>query len=86
MQCKTEVTNLLGTRFSNENYLQKWFNIEPQWVHLASKIHPGGIPGRQVEKKTFLKASRTPQGPPLGGYLGVQNRSKAVMEALPTCN
>ena len=53
---------------------------------MASKIHSGGLLGGQAEKKTFLKASRTPQGPPLGGYLGVQNRSKAVMEALPTRN
>ena len=53
---------------------------------MASKIHAASLQGGQVEKKTFLKASRTPQGPPLGGYLGVQNRSKAAMEALPTRN
>ena len=60
--------------------------MEPQGVQLASKIHSGGLPGGQVEKNTFLKASRTPQGLPLGDYLGTQNRSKAVMEALPTRN
>ena len=35
-------------------------------------------------KNMFLKASRTPQGPVLGGHLGVQNPSKPVLEALPT--
>ena len=53
---------------------------------MASKIHAGGLLGGQAEKNTFLKASRTPQGPLLGGYLGAQNRSKAVMEALPRRN
>ena len=54
---------------------------------MASKIHSGDLPpGGQVEEKAFLKATRTSQGPPLGCYLGVQNRSKAVMEALPTRN
>ena len=42
--------------------------------------------GGQPEKNTFLKASRTPQGPLLGSYLGAQNRCKAVMEALPRRN
>ena len=50
---------------------------------MASKIHSGGLLGGQAEKNMFLKASRTPQGPPLGGYLGAQNLSKAVMEVLP---
>ena len=53
---------------------------------MASKIHSGGLLGGQAENNKFLKASRTPQAPPLGGYLGGQNRSKAVMEALPTHN
>ena len=53
---------------------------------MAAKIHSGGLPRGQVEEKTFLKASRTPQGPPLGGYWAAQSRSKAVMEALPTRN
>ena len=53
---------------------------------MGSKIHSGGLLGGQAEKKTFLIALTTPQGAPLGGYLGVQNRSKAVMEALPTHN
>ena len=39
--------------------------------------------GGQAEKKTFLEASRTPQGPLLGSHLGGQNRSEAVVEALP---
>ena len=29
---------------------------------MASRIHPGGLVGGQIEKKTFLKASRTPRG------------------------
>ena len=53
---------------------------------MGPKISYGGFTGGQAEDETFLKASRTPQGPPLGGYLGAQNRSKAVMEALPTRN
>ena len=53
---------------------------------MASKIQSGALMGGQAEKNTFLKASRTPQGPPLGAYWGAQNRSKAVMEALPTRN
>ena len=85
-QCKTEVTNARRTRFSNENDLQKWFKMMPQGVQMVSKIHSGGILGGKAEKNTFLKASRTPQGPLLGGHLGGQNRSKAVMEAFPTRN
>ena len=53
---------------------------------MASKIHSGRLLGGQAEQKTFLKASRTPQAPPLGGHLGVQNRPEVVMEALPTRN
>ena len=53
---------------------------------MASKIHSGGLLGGQAENNKFLKASRTPQGPSLGSYLGTQNRSKAVMEGLPTRN
>ena len=86
MQCKTDVTNTLWTECSSSNYLQESFKIQPQGVQMASKIHSGGLPGGQTEKKTLFKASRTPQGPLLGHYLGAQNRSKAVMEALPTCN
>ena len=86
MQCKTEVTNTLRTRLSSQKYFQKWFKMQPQGVQMASKIHSGSLLGSQAEKNRFRKASRTPQGPPLGGYLGGQNRSKAVMEALPTRN
>ena len=50
---------------------------------MASKIRSESLPGGQVRKKTFLMASRTPQGPLLGGYLGVENRSKAALEAFP---
>ena len=53
---------------------------------MASKIPSGGLLGGQAGKNTFLEASRTPQGPLLGGYLGAQNRSEAVMEALPRRN
>ena len=86
MQCKTEVTNTLGTQFSTQNYFAKWFKTQLQGVQIASKIHSKGLLRGQAEKNRFRKASRTPQGPPLGGYLGAQNRSKAVMEALPTRN
>ena len=50
---------------------------------MASKIHSGGLLGGQPGKKTFLKASRTPQGSLLGDYLGIQNRCKPVPEAFP---
>ena len=53
---------------------------------MASKINSGGLLGGQAKKKTFLNALRMPQGPPLGGYLGAQNRCKSVMEALPRRN
>ena len=53
---------------------------------MASKIHSGRIPESQAEQKTVLTASRMPRGPLLGSHLGVQNRSEAVMEALPTRN
>ena len=53
---------------------------------MASKIQSGGLLGGQAEKNTFLKASRTPQGPLLGGYLGAQNRYKAIIEAFPRRN
>ena len=53
---------------------------------MPSKIPSGGLLGGRAEKNMFLEASRTPQGPPLGGYLGAKNRSKAVMEALPRRN
>ena len=43
---------------------------------MAPKIHSAGLPGGQVRKKTVLMASRTPQGPLLGGHLGVENHSK----------
>ena len=39
---------------------------------MASKIYSGGLLGAQAAKNTFLKASRIPQGPPLGGYLEAQ--------------
>ena len=86
MQCKTEVTNTLRTQISSLDYLQKLFKIQPQGVQMASKIHSGGLLGGQAEKNTFLKASRTPQGPLLGGYLEPQNCSNAVMDALPRRN
>ena len=63
--------------------LQKLFKIQPQGVHMASKIYSGGLLGGQTEKNMFLKPSRTPQGPPLGAYLEVQNRSKTLFEV--TC-
>ena len=53
---------------------------------MASKIHSGGLLGGQAEKITFLKASRTAQGPLLGGHLGVHFLSEAVIEGLPTRN
>ena len=55
-------------------------------VQMPPKTYSGGLLGGQAEQKTFLKASRTPQGPLLGGHLGVQNRSEALMEALPIYN
>ena len=66
--------------------VQKLFKIQAQGVQMASKTHAGGLLGGQAEKNTFLEASRTPQGPPLGGYLGAKNHSKAVMEVLPSRN
>ena len=53
---------------------------------MGAKIHSEPVLGGQAEKNRVLKASRSPQGLPLGGYLGAQNHSKAVMEALPTRN
>ena len=44
----------------------------------------GGLLRGQAGKKTFLKASRMPQGPLWGGHLGGQNPSKPVPEAFPT--
>ena len=82
MQCKTEVTKTLRTGLSSQNGFQKLLKIQPQGIQMASKIHSGGVPGGQIEEKTFLKASRTPQGPLLGNHLGLQNRFKPVVEAL----
>ena len=62
---------------------QKLFKIQPQGVQMASKIHSGGLLGGQAKKRTFSKASRTPQAPLLGGHLGIQNPSKPVPEAFP---
>ena len=54
-----------------------------QGVQMAPKIRSGGLSGGQVRKNIFFMASRTPQGPLLGGHWGVENRSKLVWEALP---
>ena len=60
--------------------------MQLQGIQMVSKIYSGGLLGGQAEKNTFLKSSSMPQGPLLGGYLGAQNRCKAVMEALPRRN
>ena len=59
------------------------FKSKPQGIQMAPKIRSGGLLGGQVRKNTFLMASRRPQGPLLGGHLGVENRSKLVLEAFP---
>ena len=43
---------------------------------MLSKTHFGGLPEGQVKEKTFLIASRRPQGPLLGSHFGVEKRSK----------
>ena len=86
MQCKVEMTNTQRIELASSNCFQTFFNIQAQGFQMASKIHSGGVLGSQAEKKTDFNASRRPQEPFLGNPLGVQNRSKAVMEALPRRN
>mgnify|MGYP007048512339 CR=1 FL=1 len=79
-------TITLRTEFWMENGTQKWFEIQAREVWVASKIDSGGFEGGQGAKKLFLKALGTPWGLAWGGDLGVQSRSKPVMEALPRRN
>ena len=53
MQCKTEVTNTSRTKFSNQNYLQKLFKIQPQSVQMASNIHSGGLWEAKLKRRRF---------------------------------
>ena len=69
-----------------QKFVKTLSKIEPQGVQMGPKFNYGGLTGGQAEEETFLKPSRTPQGPVLGNHLGVENCSTAGMEALPTRN
>ena len=73
---------MLRTYFWNQNEIKQLFEIQLQEIQMASKIHSGNLQRGQAKKKTFLKTSKTPQGPPLGNHLGIQNHSKPITEAL----
>ena len=78
--------------WSDNHMSDSIFNLKssPKVVQNPAPRGPIGLqnpfrrpPGGQAEEKSFFDTSRTPQGPLLGSHLGVQNRSKRVLEAFP---